>query len=125
MKDQLRMALGSLIIQTRYHFPDRALVEQITENPYYNYFISLPEYQDTPPFDASTLVLFRRRITADMLNEVNEYLLARKDDDQEDPPSSGSRGDENTSWEEEPNKGTPLMPPVPLPKSAIRRMFLC
>ena len=36
------------------------------------YFIGLPEYQDTPPFDASTLVLFRKRITADMLREANE-----------------------------------------------------
>ncbi len=103
---QLRMALGSLIIQNRYQFSDRELVEQITENPYYQYFVGLPGYQDTPPFDASTLVLFRKRITAEMLNEANEYLLARKDDDQDGPPSSGSGGDENVSREEEPNKGT-------------------
>ena len=68
----LRMALGALIIQSRFQFPDRELVEQITENPYLQYFIGLPGYQDTPPFDASTLVLFRKRITADMLREANE-----------------------------------------------------
>ncbi len=34
----------------------------------------VPGYQDTPPFDASTLVLFRKRITADMLNEARETL---------------------------------------------------
>ncbi len=50
-------------------------MEQITENPYYQYFVGLPGYQATSPFDASTLVLFRKRITADMLNEANEYLL--------------------------------------------------
>ncbi len=69
----LRMALGSLIIQNRFQFPDRELVEQITENPYLQYFIGLPGYQNTPPFDASTLVLFRKRITADMLNEASGY----------------------------------------------------
>ena len=54
----LRMALGSLIIQTKYQFSDRELVEQLTENPYYQYFIGLPGYQEKPPIDASTLVLF-------------------------------------------------------------------
>lgn len=67
----LRMALGSLIIQNRFQYPDRELVEQITENPYLQYFIGLPGYQDAPPFDASTLVLFRKRITSDMLCEAN------------------------------------------------------
>ncbi|MCM1091565.1 MAG: transposase [Muribaculum sp.] len=72
----LRMVLASVIIQNRLRFTDRELVEQITESPYLQYFIGLPGYQDTPPFDASTLVLFRKRITADMLNEANEYLPA-------------------------------------------------
>jgi len=102
----LRMALGSLIIQNRYQFSDRELVEQITENPYYQYFVGLPGYQDTPPFDASTLVLFRKRITADMLNEANEYLLSHKEDGQGEPPSSGNSGGENAGREEGPNKGT-------------------
>ena len=37
----LRMALGSLIIQTKFQYSDRELVEQITENPYLQYFIGL------------------------------------------------------------------------------------
>ena len=37
----LRMALGSLLIQKQYHYPDEELVEQIRENPYYQYFIGL------------------------------------------------------------------------------------
>ena len=55
----LRMALGALIIQTKFQFSDRELVEQITENPYLQYFIGFPGYQEEAPFDASTLVLFR------------------------------------------------------------------
>ena len=81
----LRMALGALIIQTRFQYSDRELVEQITENPYLQYFIGLPGYQETPPFDASTLVLFRKRINARMLMEANEYLLQEnKPDKKED-----------------------------------------
>lgn len=104
----LRVALGSLIIQNRFQYPDRELVEQITENPYLQYFIGLPGYQDTPPFDASTLVLFRKRITANMLNEANEYLLAHKDDNHPKPPSSGKKDTDECrlSKEETGNKGT-------------------
>ncbi len=93
----LRMALGALIIQTKFQFSDRELVEQITENPYLQYFIGLPSYQEKAPFDASTLVLFRKRISAEMLMEVNEYLLAHKDDDNNTPPSSGSSNDSDIS----------------------------
>lgn len=58
----LRLALGSLIIQTKYQYSDRELVDQLTENPYYQYFIGLPGYQEEPPIDASTLVLFRKQL---------------------------------------------------------------
>ncbi len=53
----LRMALGALIIQTKFQFSDRELVEQIAENPYLQYFIGLPGFREEAPFDASTLVL--------------------------------------------------------------------
>lgn len=101
----LRMALGALIIQTKFQYADRELVEQITENPYLQYFIGLPGYQEEAPFDASTLVLFRKRISAEMLMEANEYLLAHKDDDKNPPtpPSAGGSGDDASKEE---NKGT-------------------
>lgn len=68
----LRLALGSLIIQTKYQYSDRELVDQLTENPYYQYFIGLPGYQEEPPIDASTLVLFRKRLKMDVIMEANE-----------------------------------------------------
>lgn len=95
----LRMALGALIIQTKFQYSDRELVEQIAENPYLQYFIGLPGFREEAPFDASTLVLFRKRISAEMLMEVNEYLLAHKDDDKDDPtpPSGGKTNDDGTA----------------------------
>ena len=55
----LRMALGALIIQMKFQYSARELVEQIAENPYLQRFYGLPGYQEQAPFDASTLVLFR------------------------------------------------------------------
>ena len=75
----LSHGIRALIIQTKFQFFDRELVEQIAENPYLQYFIGLPGFREEAPFDASTLVLFRKRISADMLMEVNEYLLAHKE----------------------------------------------
>lgn len=98
----LRMALGALIIQTKFQYSDRELVEQIAENPYLQYFIGLPGFREEAPFDASTLVLFRKRISAEMLMEVNKYLLAHKDDDKDDhtPPSGGKTNDDGTAKED-------------------------
>jgi len=101
------MALGALIIQTKFQYADRELVEQITENSCLQYFIGLPGYQEEAPFDASTLVLFRKRISAEMLMEVNDCLLAHKDDDNNSNTSSsaGNGGDDN-ALKEDTNKGT-------------------
>ena len=101
----LRLALGSLIIQTKYQYSDRELVDQLTENPYYQYFIGLSGYQEEPPIDASTLVLFRKRLKMDIITEANEYMLDafkekesddKKDDDDDhtNPPAGGSLNDE-------------------------------
>lgn len=116
----LRLALGSLIIQTKYQYSDRELVEQLTENPYYQYFIGLPGYQEEPPIDASTLVLFRKRLKMDVIMEANEYMLDafkekgtsdKKEDDHTDPPSGGGYDEQKAEPEQkEPeNKGTLML----------------
>jgi len=114
----LRLALGSLIIQTKYQYSDRELVEQLTENPYYQYFIGLPGYQEEPPIDASTLVLFRKRLKVNIIMEANEYILASKkekntesenNDDNHKPPTSGGGTSETESSEATDNQGTLIL----------------
>lgn len=116
----LRLALGSLIIQTKYQYSDRELVDQLTENPYYQYFIGLPGYQEEAPIDASTLVLFRKRLKMDVIMEANEYMLDafkekeaidKKDDDHTNPPSGGGTDERKVKPEQqEPeNKGTLML----------------
>lgn len=71
----VRLALGALIIKKIMKLSDRALVKAIAENPYYQYFIGLAKFSPECPFTYSTLALFRRRINADFLQQVNEMLL--------------------------------------------------
>ena len=79
----VRMALGSLIIQARCGYTDRGLLEQITENPYLQYFIGLREYQLTRPFTPVALVKFRKRFNQKRLARINEILLTAEAADQE------------------------------------------
>ena len=60
-------------------------------------------FREEAPFDASTLVLFRKRILAEVLIEANEYLLDYKDDLA--PSSEGKTSDDGTT-KEDINKGT-------------------
>ena len=60
----------------RLGFSGRELVEQIIENPYLQYFIGLPKYQETASFDPSALVSFRKRIDLDMAVFLNDSILA-------------------------------------------------
>lgn len=71
----VRMALGSLIIQARCGYTDRETVQQITENPYLQYFIGLKEYQLTKPFTPVALVKFRKRFNAKRLAKINELII--------------------------------------------------
>lgn len=81
-----------LIIQTSFQYSDRELIDQIAANLYLQYFIGILGFQEETPFDASTRVLFRKRISAEMLMEANEYLLDHKDDDKDAPaPPSGEK----------------------------------
>ena len=86
----LRTALGSLMIQKQYGYSDRELLEQIKENPYYQYFIGLPGYQSHQPFVPSLLVEFRKRLNDDVLMEINEMIIAYNTPD--DPGAGGGGG---------------------------------
>ena len=116
----VRVALGTLIIQTKLNLTDRETVNQIMENPYLQFFLGFDAYNDRkPPFDPSLIVHFRRRLTDDIMMEINERIAlaaieseesSEKDDD--DPPKgpSSDDSDEGASEEKEAsNKGHLIM----------------
>ena len=92
----LRMALGSLLIQKQYGYSDEELVEQLRENPYYQYFIGMPGYEDKYPFVPSLLVEFRKRLSEDIFNEVNEIIItSAMPNEQKSDSYNGSSDDNN------------------------------
>ncbi|MFC0215227.1 IS5 family transposase [Paenibacillus chartarius] len=114
----VRMALGALIIQERLQLSDRETVEQIVENPYLQYFLGLPGYQETPPFHHSLMTHFRKRLGEAVIAEVNEWIAIevakqaeeRSDDDEPTPPTTGGKSRrKRTKGEPDPNQGTLLL----------------
>ena len=105
----LQTALGSLIIQKQYDYSDRELVEQIRENPYYQYFIGLPGYQDRAPFAPSLLVKFRKRLSDDILAEINEMIAQYNEPDDHQGPGAGNGGNNDPQGSEGGNKGTLIL----------------
>lgn len=104
----LRLALGACIIQTEYGFSDEETGLQIQENPYLQYFCGYAGYDDERlPFDPSLMVYFRKRLTPEVLGEINEMIIRdakarqqeadtqQKDDNDNDanpPAGSGNSG---------------------------------
>ncbi len=109
----LRMALGSLLIQKQYGYSDEELVEQLRENPYYQYFIVMPGYEDKYPFVPSLLVEFRKRLSEEILSEVNEIIISsamsEKDDSDNDDNNNSDNGSSNDKENETANNGTLML----------------
>lgn len=94
----VRTLLGAQLIKQEYGLSDRETVQMIRENPYMQYFIGMPGYEDKDPFDSSSLTNFRKRLTPEILSEINEILLSEyevsleddKDDDDDEPRNKGT-----------------------------------
>ena len=69
-----RLALGALIIKEKLGITDEETVEQIRENHYLQYLVGMEGYKDEELFDPSMMVHFRKRITPEMLTEINERI---------------------------------------------------
>jgi len=92
----LRIAFGALLIKERLNITDEETCEQIRENHYLQYFLGYENYCDELPFDPSLMVHFRKRLSKEILTDVNELIIkqgkpaeeTRKDDDNHPGPSS-------------------------------------
>lgn len=105
-----RMAIGSLIIKERMKLSDIETVELIRENPYMQFFIGLNNFTDHTPFDASTMTYFRKRLTPEILAEINALIVeASKDDDDHDDDAGGDAGKPDESKPEAKNEGTLIL----------------
>ena len=91
-----RVAVASLIIKEKLTLSDEETVEQIRENPYLQYFLGYEAYTDEAPFDPSMMVHFRKRLNESILAEINELIVDRRRDrdqnDRRDKPADGHAG---------------------------------
>ena len=72
----IRVALGALLIKEYLQCSDQDVVQAIVENPYLQYFIGLKGFTNKPPFDASLMVWFRKRLSLKFMNELNEIMCS-------------------------------------------------
>jgi hypothetical protein len=115
-----RLAFGALYIQARLSLTDEETVAQIQENPSMQFFCGFDEYTTEKPFDASMMVHFRKRITAEMMKRISEEAFAaeakkaiscEKDDDDKDKNDNTNDSSDDESHEENTQKpkGTLLL----------------
>ncbi|MDP3352427.1 MAG: IS5 family transposase [Flavobacteriaceae bacterium] len=93
-----RVIIGSMIIKHLCNLDDRETVDQISENIYMQYFLGYSSFSSAPPFDASLFVDFRKRLSMENMNAINERIVFLKTKleskkNNSEPPSDQDRND--------------------------------
>ena len=106
----LRLALGACIIQSEYGYSDEETALQIQENPYLQYFCGYPGYDDEKlPFDPSLMVYFRKRLTPEVLGEINEMIVREAKARQAKEIKSEDHDDSDHDSGQDGNSGTMIV----------------
>ncbi|MGN8891258.1 transposase, partial [Dysosmobacter sp. HCP28S3_G4] len=71
-----RLAFGALYIQAEEGYTDEQTRRNIQENPYLQYFCGFECYTMDSPFDASMMTHFRKRISPEMIQRINDLVFA-------------------------------------------------
>ena len=113
-----RVAFGSVFIKEYRKISDEECVAEIQENPYMQYFLGLHEFQQTPLFDPSMMVHFRKRFPVEEVARINECLCTgkwpeesrnvdRNDKDDEPKEEPREKAKENSNDEDDQNGNKP------------------
>ena len=101
----LRLGLGARIIQAEYGYSDVEIPLQIQENPYLQYFCGYKAFDDSkPPFDPSMMVYFRKRLTPEIIGEINEMIVAA-----EQAKAEKAEKEADASDDDDKNSGTMIV----------------
>lgn len=71
-----RIVIGAVIIKHMLKLSDRETVQQIQENVFMQYFLGYSSFTNEAPFDASLFVDIRQRLSLEVLNSINEIVIA-------------------------------------------------
>ncbi len=96
-----RVAIGTLLIKHKLRLTDEETIEQLSENPYLQFFLGYEEFKQEKLFDPTMLVYFRKRLNFADANEMNELLTklmtARKSERPVKSNSNNSNDDNDKS----------------------------
>lgn len=91
-------------------------MEEISENPYMQYFLGFSGFSDKQPFAPAMMVYFRKRLGKDIINEINELIAKEaaaksKNDDSDGSDGKVSQPEKESSSQENlfENQGTLLL----------------
>ena len=110
-----RVVLGSIIIKHLCDTDDRETCSQISENIYMQHFLGYSSFSDEPPFDPSLFVTFRKLLSLDVINQINEKIVALKTKLEEDQKQHKDNSDSDSKPENQ-NRGTVLMDATACPQ---------
>lgn len=88
-----RLVIGAMIIKHKEALSDRAVVENITENLYMQYFCGFDSMIDKAPFDASMFVHFRKRLGEKEFDSFSQLVvnkatgISKSDNEKPEPPT--------------------------------------
>ena len=80
------------------------MLQDIIENPYLQYLIGLHEFTVTAPFAARSITNFRKYITQDMINRLNDDIFKNNDKGSNDSSGDDNGGGESGGTPDEDNK---------------------
>jgi IS5 family transposase len=70
-----RIVIGALILKHKLAVSDDELTQQLTENPYLQFFIGLQGFQNESPFHSSTLSNVRERLGEREFDEFERFVI--------------------------------------------------
>lgn len=71
-----RIVIGAVIIKHMLKLSDRETVQQIQENVFMQYFLGYSSFTNEAPFDPSLFVDIRQRLSLEVMNSINEVVIA-------------------------------------------------
>ena len=102
-----RIVIGAMILKHLKKLTDEEVIEDIRENPYFQYFLGFEDFQYRTVFVPSLFVEIRKRLGMEQLQEINELFLSKisEDEDDESPPGSGKAETDTASEEQVDSSG--------------------
>ena len=105
-----RMAIGSLIIKERLKLSDEETLAIILDSPYMQFFIGMNSFSARAPFDTSMMTYFRKRLTPEIMVEINRLIVeASKDEDNHNGDADADSGTPDENSPESSNEGTLIL----------------